>query len=925
MSSKESQLKATILSLIDNKLNLSPGKDEIESAHKKLSIDIVKDKSSQLKTDIDRNFLKRFIDDFYKDENLSDEEEFDIKTELTDDDKNQIDQSFDIYETIRSEEYENDTNNYLKKHQNVEVESDETLKKNDSKNKNQLDSLSVPHFILNEEDEFSDIISSELVENLSSTSKKKEASNSNDKAIDDLKIHDHSLEDGDFLQGARIMNSDPPSNQDLTKSNNLNLDDINIDIPEEIDKDDKLETTHLKSSTENFKEINNSVDVTREPAFYYQRLYKRLLSFPEAERLIIYQALVKNHYPRPIQKELFDLIRDERSLQTIIDFLLKNRFSDNINQKLEELKYQKQEKSSKVLLSPSKWIIEFIKSPFVIGIFLFLLIIALIGVVFQQRIRGEYYYSKAISEFNKINSQQEKYYFDKAFSYYPSLKRSLKFTQKYLSNREYDKAEDMYFFLRDIFGDENKLLMYDVGQFYLQIKRYKDSEKVYSNIINIYPEDEQLISAWGEMYLSWGDVNRSQYERSKNIFKSLLKNNKNKKYYIAKLMELETKTQQDQEAIKLFNYLNNLDENYLEVKSHTIFLNFLIDKYKLNSYQKQFSLENLKNNFSLVHTKIRYIITTLSQNLYERYPDYLPIYTINTKWYVFLKDYKHGERLMQEAFTVLEKKGSLKTKASQSEMYSIMGEIKYKQNKVSDSLYFLNESLKYDKLNTKANYYQGLIHLNDLNQIYQANEYLKIAEKQNGLLDAYQNQKLLSALAYINYKLYLEGLNKNEDTQNNVNYLDKSIVYWLDLMKYAKRKHGILYALGSAYAYKGDYKLAIGYLKSSESLLGDYANLETQENSFFKQKLAMLSDVYNNIAVVHSYEKFLNATNSYYNKEKEFQANKYFIDSIALKDKINENKGKVFVNYKLFQKDKYKINDLHIIDKYISSNLDELF
>ena len=756
---------------------------------------------------------------------------------------------------------------------------------------------------IDEDNEVSEVVSSNKDWVSKSLEAQKEDNNSRTDELDD---------DISGLENLDIDNVDNEDDIDNVDNDNVDIDDdINDieelpDIEESPDIDDEVEIegdiekqdiiTSTASETDELnekrKELNTHLGSTEE----YKKVYESMLSFNEESRYIFYQALTGNIIKENAKVRLFRGLLEGKSEEKLVR-LVYNNLIDKVKLK---------EKIAKKGLWHFPAVISPLVKYLVIGVVLFCAL-TFFSLKTQKYLTAHNLYREGRKSIDEFNYEKSEDLFLRALNHWPRTIECIKYAQKYVEQGRYYDAEKKYLQALKIDPDNIDVRL-NLAKLFILKNDFGEAEKRLNELVE---EKYSVLEDLGDLYLKWSEVDKEKFNEANRVYNELIKKHPRQKFYYAKKLEINAKENNYYKAKTFYNFLQKSDSSYFEVKSFTSYLKFLTEVYRRDYSSESRAIVERDEQLFIVQTA-----QDLSKILYEKAKDFLPAYSEIAHWLNEIEEYEKAGVVADKGLSIWER-GNLNVSIRPSDMYVASGFAKYKQGDNLTSMINFQKALEYDENHEYANYYLGLINEVEFNDLDKAMGFFNRAKAHWKRKTDPTYDKLLSHLAY-NYYQNVRNNFQNVGPIKPADQLKLSLNYWIEVKERRGDSYLISYAIGNTYLRLREYDLALAEYQIGQAKLRKY--LKNYKNNLngatpdIKNKLGVLSDIYNNIAVAKMGKSYDNLE-IMVNKQRALQ---YLIDSIELKEKLKLIKGAPLANFNRINDANIKsLDSFKIADKYM--------
>lgn len=534
------------------------------------------------------------------------------------------------------------------------------------------------------------------------------------------------------------------------------------------------------------------------------------------------------------------------------------------------------------------------------------------GYLFTKNyVNAYYYYSRGLKELadEKFYEAEEDY--NRGMSSFRSVKMTNRFAKQYEDFRRYDDALMKY--MRSLEIDPKNILS-NLGLIELYYKRqeYDKSLNLVQDNLKTHPSDFGLWFWLGRNYLVKGKSS-DDYLKASKIFESLA----GRTSELEQLRALSFLTvayaylDDFKKARGVNQYLESKDSSYVNKGAHPEYYRYLLDYFRKNFYGKKMYTKNEQekegNQLYTVYTLER-----LGKKMEDHLENKEDFYGSVAMWFLLNKDYDKAKVLLNDGFASFENRGY---QVDTKEMDLANGILNYYLNNQEESIKSFQKVLETDKNDPYANYYLGNVNLSLLNDPERASFYYTEAISHWNDMEYKEYADLLYRTGYAYYTM-----GKAKNNQEGAKDIYDSL-YWF--LKYSEKapeeQPKISYIKGNIFLRLKNYDLALveyqNSLDSLEPFMEYYTSKEGDVDEDVKNKLKILSDVYNNMGVADVSKYYISSDMSY-----KVKALNNFINSIDLKNNLSVLKGKPSVNFSMLSRSntQYGANSFIMSDDFES-------
>ncbi|HMA99576.1 MAG TPA: hypothetical protein VKS21_01180, partial [Spirochaetota bacterium] len=523
-------------------------------------------------------------------------------------------------------------------------------------------------------------------------------------------------------------------------------------------------------------------------------------------------------------------------------------------------------------------------------------------------------YSMGLREIDKHNYDQSEKYFQRAMDLSPSIVKCNEYADKYIKHRLYFYAEKKYKQAL-VLDKKDFTTLLNHAKLYVYWDKFKQAEQKFSHLTNVYPKkNNNLIKDnMGVMYLHWGRTDTERLEKALDIYDKLLSREEENLRYMAKKMEVKVLQNKFYDTKKLQQQIEAYDPRYVEKTAFSELLHFYIDLYK-EAYKNEIKFEQYKDKkVNLNDNEQLYMVRTIDSviaNLFAKDSNYIWNYYESARWYDLLGEKKRALYYANQGIKKFEKTFQVNKLFNHGRLYDIQGKLHLEQDNIQKAIEAFKESIEIDSYNPMPYYYLGKINLEEIGNISKAKENFN-----NAILNwrGRKTAEYLSLLHQTAYTYYYHSLNNDNDVKAD---LRKSLNYWKELQDITGGNYFLDYLIGNTYLRLNDYHLAEskyrGCMGQLKKYMAVYEYNRGNVDKYITDRIEVLSDLYNNIAVARMGQAF--------SRDKPYQnrklALKYLADSINMKDKLSGIRKSIpqvnfarLHNQQLQNTDKLKIAD----------------
>ncbi len=630
----------------------------------------------------------------------------------------------------------------------------------------------------------------------------------------------------------------------------------------------------------------------------YKKALKKIESFSLKNKKIFYDAFYFDAFAEDELEKIIDEILADKNENSIAEKISKRQINKSI--------FEVSERREKLLNQEQKIFSEFFKERkyflFIRQlVYLVILVVSLFSFYFFTRDYIKSYRLYALAEKNIEGNnfvKGEEYFFD-AFSLKPNIVKTREIAELYEKKQEFLRAEEKFKLALSLNKNDFATLL-SYGDFFFRQKRYAEAEVVYRQYLEntsdfslseIIDESQVVfLERLGVNYIKWGEEDPNQFTKAKDIYDNLHQKNPDKKlFYYAKLLQINALTKNYNEAKAFYLFIQNDEASAGEkifLEPYLDYLDFLNETFK--NYQSLEYLEFVQKNLSEENEYLVSSITTILELLESAYPDNSRVFLEAAKWEKNTGNDNKAVALALKSLRLYEEDPF--TNPIPDELFSFLGELSYENKSFLEAVDFFENALDYNPSNPLANYYLGKINALEPDNYQASLAFFERAlnnwqEVKNGP----QHLDILYNLGYLNFLLGKEKIDSQTEFQDN---FTKALDYWTDLSENISKDKDYLvdYGLSLAYLHLEKYDLAEAtLLLHLEELENNYTIYQSRKEgpgplTDLENRLYVLSDIYNNLAVVNL-KKALD--NNQIISRKDFQDSlNYFINAISIKDKL---------------------------------------
>ncbi len=630
----------------------------------------------------------------------------------------------------------------------------------------------------------------------------------------------------------------------------------------------------------------------------YNQALKKIKKFKLKNKKIVYQAI---H---------FDYLNDEE-LEKLIDYIIEGKNENYIAEVASKIKLRKSifevtERRDRLLeeeqeifnevFSRRKYFL-FIKQL----VYLVIFFISLLSFYYitKDYIKSYRLYALSYDSIENDDFVRGEEYFADAFSTRPNISKTREIAELYADKQEFLRAEEKYELALSLNGrDYDTLLSY--GDFFFDQGKYPEAEMIYqrylsgdSDIADAFDNSQVIfLEKIGETYIQWGKEDPAKFDQAEETYNDLNKVNPSRRlFYHAKLLQVFSLTKDYNQAKSLYSFINSEDENAVFRTPFVTYLSFLNSTFK--NYNSLEYIDFVREDLSRENQYMTRAIEGMLKKLEQEFPRDAQVFLEAAKWNDNTGDDERAEALALKSLRLHEEEPNGLRDFPLDELYAFLGEISYEKEDNLSAVNYFENSLEANENNPLANYYLGKISFVDLEQNERALNFFDRAlthwaEVKNGP----QYLDILYNLGYLNF---LKGKEQtfNDQEEEAQKSFESSLLYWNDLSDNISLDKNYLsdYALGLSYLYLEKYDLARStFLVHLSDLRQNYQDFQrNEENNLIsleelKNRIYVLSDIYNNLGVIDLKESFDNG--EVLNRNVFQESLNYFIDSIVIKDKL---------------------------------------
>ncbi len=629
-----------------------------------------------------------------------------------------------------------------------------------------------------------------------------------------------------------------------------------------------------------------------------------LQGYTELNQKIIYKSIVESSVSKGeieiIEKMILGGTNEEDVVKSLFNFLKDKKDAVLIDTKLQRQAYYKS--TGKELLATN--LFPLIRM-FAIGI------VVLIGIFFlyqyaNKYIRANQFYEKGLDFIEEDAYLESNDMYQKAVNLWPNIEKINEYANKYISLGRFYDAQKKYEDALKL-KPNHYLTKLNFAKMYVIKKDYQIAEDRFKKMTERHPKKIKILEEMGELYLDWGNEDRSKFRNADATYNLIMANKGPHAKYFVKKMHLEAKRNNYLKAKIYYNNALILDPKFINLKSHGIWVDYLQNIYNnffepKNAHRSKYDQEQL----FIVRT-----INELTEKIYQKDQDHFLNYYYAARWNMSVDSLNKAEKFAKKGVELFEKKGGF-LRFDASKLYNILGMTQYKKNNIIEAVNAFQTSLDLNPSTSLPNYYMGHISFHKLGNFEKAKEYFNTAklywkEEKNHYYD-----ELLYSLGYVYYQ---EGLdNKNFSSES----YREAFNYWQELSDRYPNNYLSSYVSGLAYLSLKEYDLAEAQFRVTFDLLKRYINVYKENGGSvakeIKQKVEVLTDLYNNIAIAQMGKSYQNIR-PVYNRQKSL---KNLINAISLKDQMGLTKGIPIANYNLINHSKNtSINNFIIANNFL--------
>ena len=649
--------------------------------------------------------------------------------------------------------------------------------------------------------------------------------------------------------------------------------------------------------------IRRKLKVRRLKRQYFERAFKRLEKFEEINKAIIIKGLQRDILTEYQINQLRKKLNDKNiSEEEIIKWTVNNLTEIIRQNKLIKIK-------------------NLILNQYTIFSFFGILFISLLFFSYQwfNYSKSMYFYNKGIVSLEKGAVFEAEGHFLQGFKIRPNVKQCNRYADTYIEKKNYKSAEEKYKVALGIKPNHYITLTNYVG-LYINQRKFEKAEQVYSNYLNThYPDDVDVLSWWGEMYIEWSKIDPSKRSSAVQVYEAVPKKEKNFSLLTAKDMNLSLLRNDYQSAKEKYHFLTTRYPKYLDMLSYLNWLEYLIKGYedvmidKKTTSSSSILFSQFKNDQIQIIDTITSLLDRFKESDYKDNPYFL---YLMARWNLLNDNYELSENYTQRAIT-LSKEKIAPYYFDTSELFVIQGINHYMQEKYLSASDYLKTAININNNHYLAYYYLGNIYALRANDLNEGVDYYEKAFAHWGDKFSKNYYKLLYRLGYFSYRLGLKNeLDKNSEQKKD--FFQKSLKYWNDPQLTLIHDQMIEYCLGLIYLRLGQYNFAYAiYARQLEFFLplrDKYEEFDFIEDVEEAKNLKLLADIYNNLGIALVGRE--STTNDKIDKKRsKTMALDYFHTSTKLRKKLNLNEGDSKINFNLLLKEEnlqipiFKISD----------------
>ena len=461
-----------------------------------------------------------------------------------------------------------------------------------------------------------------------------------------------------------------------------------------------------------------------------------------------------------------------------------------------------------------------------LGIIVVAILLSIFMLFFYRPIKAEKYYKIGIEYLRSENYTQAEKYFRKGQSIYTRVVEYDKYGWEYMLAGNYDKAMEK--FLEGIKKDRKYKVLslrLHLAKLYNILGRYKEADKIYSNLVRRYPKVYEYIKLKGLNLLDWGKIDKKQLKKAYGLFAEANKNFPRESDPIIKMLYINILFDKISNVKNLYNYLNQNFPNKLDSFVHTELASYFVKK----------------GEFTLAKN--------LLMELLAKYPEYPPLYYAYAEYYKAIGSKKDQGVMLNLAISKEE---------SREIIYPWDSRDRNLLSKAYNDLGELYANLEVPGKSAEAiRYFKKAIEENPENKI----AYFNIAQ-------VYFYKEMDYGLAE---KYYIEAKRRgfvNKDLIYNLGVLffykrdfSKAVNDWISLNEMMPGNPNVSFALACALLHLKKYEAALGELinlsETYNKLIKELGEIKPWR-AYHRMILLNASAVYNNLGV--AYEKLYEKT-----------------------------------------------------------------
>lgn len=186
---------------------------------------------------------------------------------------------------------------------------------------------------------------------------------------------------------------------------------------------------------------------------------------------------------------------------------------------------------------------------------------------------------KAIGEDNFTEANE---LFDEASSIWLQKRQFYRYAEAFIDKRQFSLAEQKYERLLTLFPSDKKGTLDYARLEWSVLSRYEQAIRILKRYLDLVPFDYDAILMQGDVYLDWGDEEKSHYEDARFAYATLIEKNGVKTELLFRMLKYFIRTDNEPEVERLKDFFQADKKLKVDPGAYAELGGYLIDKSKLD-------------------------------------------------------------------------------------------------------------------------------------------------------------------------------------------------------------------------------------------------------------------------------------------------------------------------------------------------------